>query len=57
MNYHLRQCKVFVSHVPKHISSVPFPVVEVWDKVHGKAFVPTVLQYLLTSVSTAKMTF
>lgn len=32
------------------------PVTGVWDKVHGKTFVPTVVQYLLTSMSTAKIT-
>lgn len=47
-NYHLREYKVSDNHVPKHISSVCFPVVEVWDKVHRKAFVPAVVQYLST---------
>lgn len=56
INYHLRQYKVSDNHVPKHIAFVCFPVVEVWDKVHSKASVPAAVQYLLTSVSTAKMT-
>lgn len=55
INYHLIQYKVSDNHVPKHISSVLLPAVEVWHKVHGKAIVPAVVQCLLTSVSTAKM--
>lgn len=50
----IRQYEVSDDHVPKHISSVRFPVV--WDKVHGNASVPAVVQCVLTSVSTTKMT-